>query len=98
MKKPATKKAPAKSAAPAKKAAKPEVAASRRFNLTYVTKESDRRMIEGSARSKVHAFVAAAGSKGVNRDDIEHHFEDDENINVKSSLDYMVKFGLMDTV
>jgi hypothetical protein len=51
MKKPATKKAPAKKAAP-KKAAAPEVAAPRRTNLTYITKESDRRMLEGSARSR----------------------------------------------
>lgn len=97
MKKPATKKAPAKKTT-AKKAATPDLAAPRRTNLTYVTKESDRRMIEGSARSKVHAFVEAAGSKGVNRDDIEHHFENDEHINVKSSLDYLVKFDLMNAV
>lgn len=96
----ATKKAPAKKTA-AKKAATekaPAAAASRRFNLTYATKDADRKMIEGSARSKVHAFVAAAGPKGVNRERIEKHFEADESVPVKGALDYLVKVGLLTTI
>ena len=86
MKKPATKKTPA------------EVAARRRLNLTYVTKEIDRKIKEGTGRSKVHAFVAAAGAKGVNRERIEKQFEADDFVNVKASLDYLVMVGLMTTI
>lgn len=86
MKKPVVKKAPA------------DIAASRRFNLTYVTREIDRKIREGTGRSKVHAFVAAAGAKGANRERIEKQFESDDSVNVKGALDYLVKVGLMTTI
>lgn len=100
VKKAASKKTAAKKVVAKKTAAEkaPAVAASRRFNLTYATRDADRKMIEGSARSRVHAFVAAAGAKGVDREGIEKQFETDKTVNVKASLDYLVKVGLMTTI
>jgi hypothetical protein len=97
VKKSAAKKTPAKSA-PAKATAKAKPTGNRLLNLTYAVKDCDRKMTEGSARSKVHAFVAAAGPKGINRVGIEKHFAADESVPVKGALDYLVKVGLLTTI
>jgi len=92
VKKTATKKAPAK---PAPAAKSPKSALATRSNPTYVAKPTDRRMFEGSARTKIHAFVSEAGTKGIDRAAIEKKFAGDESVNVKSALDYLVKMDMM---
>jgi hypothetical protein len=74
------------------------VVARHRFNLTYITMGTDRKVREGSGRSKVYDFVAAAGAKGANRERIEKHFEADGSVNIKASLDYLLKVGMMTTI
>jgi len=52
-------------------------------------------MFEGSARTKIHAFVSEAGTKDIDREAIEKKFATDESGNVKSALDYLVKMDMM---
>lgn len=67
-----------------------------RVNKQYIAVEHNRRMNEGSARTKVYNYVLdEGGKKGIDRETIENHFINDETINVKSSLDYLVKQGMM---
>jgi hypothetical protein len=108
----ATKKAAAKTpakAAPAPKAAKAAKTAGKapakakdsvgapRTNLLYIAVKTDRRMNEGSARTKVYNFIGEYGANGCDRESLENQFVDDETINVKASLDYLVKMEMLKT-
>jgi hypothetical protein len=96
MKKPATKKAPAKKAPPRKllrRKSPPHVARTLPMSRRSPTGGCWRvAPAPGSRLCRGSLFERRQPRR------IEHHFEDDENINVKSSLDYMVKFGLMATI
>jgi hypothetical protein len=83
-------KAPAK-AKPVDKVGAP------RTNLLYIATRTERRMNEGSARTKVYNFITVAGAKGIDREALENHFMNDETVNVKASLDYLVKMDMLKT-
>ena len=68
-----------------------------RVNLIYIAIKHDNRMNENSGRTKVYKFILEQGAKGIDREAIENHFLEDETVNVKSSLDYLVKFSMMST-
>jgi hypothetical protein len=68
-----------------------------RTNLLYVAQKHTNRMNEGSARTIVYRFVETKGANGIDRESIENNFVDNEAINVKASLDYLVKFGMLKT-
>jgi hypothetical protein len=100
-------KAPAKkSAAKKTPAAKPEKApkpatgegkgaGAPKTNLTYIAQETDKRMHSESARTKVYNFFKEQGKKGADREAAENAFVDDENISVKSAIDYLLKMGML---
>lgn len=68
-----------------------------RSNLLYFSVKHDKRMNEGSARTIVFKFIESKGAAGIDREAIENNFVDNEDINVKASLDYLVKFGMLKT-
>lgn len=69
-----------------------------RKNVTYKIKETDAKMHEGSARTKVYNFVKAAAKNGRTREQIEDNFAEDETVNVQSAISYLVKFDLLEVV
>jgi len=71
-----------------------------RTNPSYRVIKTDAKMNSGSARTKVFLFVQekGKGKNGIDRESIENHFVDDETVNVKSSLDYLVKVEILELV
>lgn len=71
-----------------------------RTNPSYRVLNADAKMNSGSARTKVFAFVQekGKGKNGIDRESIENHFVNDEAVNVKSSLDYLVKVEILGLV
>lgn len=70
-------------------------------NHSYRVLNGDAKMNAASARTKVFTFVRDNGGKlkaGVDRETIENHFVDDETVNVKASLDYLVKVEILSVV
>lgn len=69
-----------------------------RKNVTYKIRETDAKMHEGSARTKVYNFVKAAAKNGRTREQIEDNFAEDETVNVQSAISYLFKFDLLEVI
>lgn len=69
-------------------------------NPSYRILKTDARMNSASARSKVFQFIQSStkGKGAIDRETIENHFMNDETVNVKSSLDYLVKVEILELV
>lgn len=70
-------------------------------NYNYKAIDHDRRMNAESARTKVFNALKelAKGRKnGIDRETIENHFAEDETVNVKAALDYLVKQGMAEII
>lgn len=69
-------------------------------NHSYTVLNGEAKMNAASARTKVFQFVAENGTtkKGIDRESIENHFVNDETVNVKASLDYLVKVEILAVV
>jgi hypothetical protein len=101
--KPAKAEKPAKEAKPKATKAPRQPVANRgapRGNPTYKVLNPDAKMNAGSARTKVFNYVAekGKGKTGIDRESIENFFVNDETVNVKSSLDYLVKVEILEVV
>jgi hypothetical protein len=92
-------KAPAASKTPKVKAESKAASGAKRgaplSNKTYVAVETDRRMHEGSARTKVYNRLKELGDSGADREALENHFVNDESVNVKASIDYLIGQGIV---
>jgi hypothetical protein len=89
------KKAAAAPAPKVKKEPKPRGVGAPRTNASYIAVETDKKMHSESARTKVYNFFREQGKKGADREAAEQAFVDDENISVKSAIDYLVKMGML---
>lgn len=70
-------------------------------NHNYKAIDHDRRMNAESARTKVYNALKELGKgrkNGIDRETVENHFANDENLNVKAALDYLVKEGMAEII